>query len=101
MTRLLIFAVLWSPLAASACCHPSTVTRPVLVTPPACRSADHPEPPVGAVAGTQRWADWFAFDLVPWILATEHECPRRVRATRKPDPGPAWWTRQPSGAVGE
>lgn len=61
----------------SACCKPTVVERPVLVQPPPCRERDAPDPPEGAAAGGQRWADWFALELVPWILEVETACPRR------------------------
>jgi len=76
----ILLAALTLATLVAACCTPRVVERPVSIMPPACRERDHPEPPANAVAGTQRWADWFALELVPWILETEAACPRRERA---------------------
>ena len=78
MQRLAILAAL-----LSACCTPRTVTRPIVIEPPSCRERDHPEPP-NAEVGSQAWADWFALELVPWVLEVEAACPRRVRGAVEP-----------------
>lgn len=75
MTRALVVLALWTPLVVAACCKPTVVERPVTVAPPPCRERDHPEPP-DAASGSQAWADWFALELVPWIIEVEAACPR-------------------------
>jgi hypothetical protein len=85
MSRLLVLVALWCPMVA-ACCHGPRV---VSVTPPPCRERDHPDPPVGAVAGSQAWADWFAFGLVPWVLEVERACPKAKADAPAPNEG-AW-----------
>ena len=105
MTRILVALVLWAPLAvAAACCPgPRVVTKPIIIRGPSCLPGPAPVVPEGVEYGTAAWAEVYV-ETQAWIVATEASCgahPQPVAVARHPDPGPAWWTRQPSGAVGE
>ena len=98
MTRAAVAFVLWLPMAIAACCHPTRVSVPVVVTPPPCLTEPAPRPPA-----TEDDAAWSAYHvrLEAWAALAERSCYRPRPAPARPDPGPAWWTKQPSGAVGE
>ena len=112
MTRILVALVLWAPLAvAAACCPgPRVVTKPIIIRGPSCLPGPAPVVPEGVEYGTAAWAGVYV-ETQAWIVATEASCGPQpigsppigsIQSLRsKPDPGPAWWTRQPSGAVGE
>ena len=96
MTRLLIFTALWLPLPISACCHPTRIDHAVLVHPPSCLTRPAPVVPEGVEPFSAAWAEVYV-DLQAWASEVEASCGDRPEAvTGKPDPGPAWWTKQPT-----
>lgn len=98
MTRAVVALLLWLPLAIAACCHPTRVDRAVVVRPPPCLTEPAPRPPA-----TEDDAAWAAYHTrtEAWMAMAERSCYRPTPPMVHADPGPAWWTRQPSGAVGE
>jgi len=102
MTRLLVLAALWSPMVV-ACCHDRVVSRPVVVRGPSCLVRPAPLAPPDAPVCGEAWSLYYV-ELLSWVEETQAACgehERPVASVGRPDPGPAWWTRQPSGAVGE
>lgn len=94
MSRLVIVAALWCPLAVAACVRTQLVRvpYPVPIEAPPCRERDAPKVPPGAVYGDAAWARWFALELIPYVTEVEEACPKRERAT---DPEPT------AGSYGE
>ena len=100
MIRALVALILWLPLTIAACCHPTRVDHAVVVRPPPCLTEPAPRPPT-----SEDDAAWSAYHvrLEAWAALVERSCfaPASAaigRPSAAPDPGPAWWTKQPSGA---
>ena len=96
MTRLLIFAALWLPMVISACCHPTRIDHPIPIHAPSCLTRPAPVVPEGVEPFSAAWAVVYT-DEMAWIEEQVASCGDRAEAaTGKPDPGPAWWTKQPT-----
>ena len=98
MTRAARAIGLWMPMVVSACCHPRP---PVYVVPPPCLARLAPPPPA-ETAGDEAWQRYHV-GLEGWAAGVERSCGAHLLepVAVKGDPGPKWWTKQPSGAVGE
>ena len=73
MRRLLVLA------AISACCHPTRVDRPVVVTPPPCLTRPAPYAPAmlpdeAVDAYMMRFARWYALEMTPWVVEVSTAC---------------------------